>query len=77
MLYCCVYIVISCLVLLVKAVAALRLTVPVLYALLVPILFPDWYYAHEALGDSIFFVLLGFVALSWIVTIVRKVRALF
>lgn len=76
MLYCCAYIVISFLVLLMKAVAALRLTGPVLYALLVPILFPDWYYAHEALGDGIFFVLLGIVALSWIVTIVRKVQEL-
>ena len=77
MLYCCVYIVITCLVLLIKVVAALRLTVPVLYALMVPVLFPDWYYAHEALGDSIFFVLLGFVVLSWIITIVRKAQELF
>lgn len=77
MLYCCVYIVISFLLLLIRAMAALRLTVPALYALLVPILFPDWYYTHEALGDGIFFVLLGIVALSWIVTIVRKVRELF
>lgn len=52
----------------------LRLTIPLLYALLLPVLLPDWYHAHQRLGDGIFFVLLGFVALSWAVTLVRRIR---
>ena len=51
----------------------LRLTIPLLYALLIPILCPDWYDAHEALGNSIFFGLLGLVAVSWAVSVIRKV----
>lgn len=58
-------------------VSRLRLTIPLLYALLLPILCPEWYGAHEALGNGIFFGLLGVVALSWAVTLVRKVREWF
>lgn len=55
-------------------VSRLRLTIPLLYALLLPVLCPDWYLAHEALGNGIFFVLLALVAMSWVVTLVRKFR---
>lgn len=57
-------------------VRRLRLTIPLLYALLVPFLFRDWYYAHEALGNGIFFGLLALTLLSWTVTLVRKIRKL-
>lgn len=57
-------------------VRRLRLTIPLLYALLVPILCPEWYDAHEALGNSIFFGLLALTLLSWTVTLARKVRQL-
>ena len=57
-------------------VRRLRLTIPLLYALLIPILCPDWYDAHEALGNSIFFGLLVLTFLSWTVTLVRKIRQL-
>lgn len=57
-------------------VRRLRLTIPLLYALLIPILCPDWYDAHEALGNSIFFGLLVLTLLSWTVTLVRKIRQL-
>lgn len=60
---------------LIRAVSELRLAIPLIYALLVPVLFHDWYDTHEALGNGIFFALLGLVALSWIITIVRKIRA--
>ena len=56
-------------------ISRLRLTIPLLYALLLPILFQDWYLTHEALGNGIFFALLALVALSWVVTFVRKLRA--
>lgn len=58
---------------LVRLVKTLRLTIPLLYALLVPFLFRDWYYAHEALGNGFFFGLLGLVAVSWAVSVIRKV----
>lgn len=51
----------------------LRLTIPLLYALLLPILCPEWYQAHEALCNGIFFGLLGLVAVSWVVSIVRRI----
>lgn len=61
--------------LLLRAISLLRLTIPLGYAILVSLCFGEWYRAHEALGDGIFFALLGLVALSWIVSIVRKIRA--
>lgn len=54
-------------------VRRLRLTIPLLYALLIPILCPEWYDAHEALGNGIFFGLLGLVAVFWAVSVIRKV----
>ena len=54
-------------------VRRLRLTIPLLYALLLPILCPEWYDTHEALGNGIFFGLLGLVAVSWAVSVIRKV----
>lgn len=50
-----------------------RLSVPMLYGVLVITLFRPWYLAHTALADGIFFVLVGLVALSWMVSLIRKV----
>ena len=61
--------------LLLRLISLLRLTIPLGYAVVVSLCFREWYHAHEALGDSIFFVLLGTVALSWVISIVRKIRA--
>ena len=52
----------------------LRLTIPLLYALLVPTLFRDWYYAHQAMAEGIWYAMLVTVALSWVVTIVKRVK---
>jgi pilus assembly protein TadC len=49
----------------------LRLGVPMLYALLMLTAFHSWYQANSALADGIFFALVGLVALSWIVTLLR------
>ena len=54
--------------------ALLRLSIPLAYALVVPTLFRDWYHAHQALGDGIFFAMLALVALAWVVTIVGHIR---
>ena len=61
--------------LLLRLVSLLRLTIPLGYAIVVSLCFGEWYHAHEVLGDGIFFALLGLVALSWIVSIMRKIRA--
>ena len=54
--------------------ALLRLTIPLGYAVVVSLRFGEWYHAHEALGDGIFFALLGVVAISWMISIARKIR---
>ena len=60
---------------LLRLVSLLRLTIPLGYAVVVSLCFGEWYHAHEVLGNGIFFALLGLVALSWIVSIMRKIRA--
>lgn len=61
--------------LLLQVISLLRLTIPLGYAVVVSLCFGEWYHAHEALGDGIFFALLGMVALSWVISIARKIRA--
>lgn len=50
----------------------LRLGVPMLYAVLMLTAFHGWYQAHTALADGIFFALIGLTALSWVVTLLRR-----
>jgi hypothetical protein len=54
----------------------LRLGVPMLYALLMLTVFHGWYQANSILADSIFFALVGLVALSWVVTLLRHLANL-
>ena len=61
--------------LILRALSLLRLTIPVGYAVVVSLCFGEWYHAHEALGDSVFFALLGLVVLSWVISITRKILA--
>lgn len=50
----------------------LRLGIPMLYAVLMLTAFLDWYRANTALADGIFFALIGLAALSWVVTLLRR-----
>ena len=50
----------------------LRLGIPMLYALLMLTAFHGWYQAHTALADGIFFAMAGLAALSWVVTLLRR-----
>lgn len=52
-----------------------RLTIPVLYAVIIPVFFPDWLHENETLVTVIWFALIGLVILSWIVTVRRKIRS--
>lgn len=60
-----------------RIAAILRLSIPLLYALIVPTLFHEWYYAHYALANGIWYAMLVLVAVSWVVSIVQKVRECF
>ena len=77
MIALCLFISICFFALLLRAISLLRLTVPFGYAVVVSLCFGEWYHAHEALGDGIFFVLLELVVLSWIISITRKIWAWF
>ena len=52
----------------------LRLSIPLVYLVLMLTVFQPWYRAHMALADGIFLVMLGCVMLSWIISLVRFVR---
>ncbi len=59
-----------------RLAAVFRLTIPLLYALVVLTLFADWYYSHQALAEGIWYVILAAVLLSWVYSLVRKIAAL-
>lgn len=77
MIALCLFISIWFFALIFRAISRLRLTIPLGYAVVVSLCFGEWYHAHEGLGDGIFFVLLGLVVLSWVISITRKIRAWF
>ncbi len=56
-----------------RLTAVFRLTIPFLYALIVPTLFRSWFYSHTALACGIWYVLLALTLLSWVVSLLRKV----
>ena len=59
-----------------RLAAVFRLTIPLLYALVVPTLLSDWYYAHYTLANVIWYVLLAVTVLSWVYSLVRKISAI-
>lgn len=77
MIALCLLISIWFLALMLRLVSLLRLTIPLGYAVIVSLCFGEWYHTHEALGDGIFFALLGVVVLSWVISITRKIWAWF
>jgi hypothetical protein len=58
-----------------RLASLLRLSVPLAYALIVPTLFHSWYYAHYALANGIWYAMLALVAISWVVSLLRKIFA--
>ena len=51
----------------------LRLTIPLLYLLIVSTLLRRWYLTHFVLAERIFCVLLSIVAVSWLFSLARIV----
>ena len=59
-----------------RLAAVFRLTIPLLYALVVPPLLSDWYYAHYTLAHVIWCILLAVTVLSWVYSLARKLSAI-
>jgi putative Mn2+ efflux pump MntP len=57
-----------------RVAAAFRLTIPLLYGLLAPTLFSKWFYANYELANFIGYALLALVGLSWVISLIRKIR---
>ena len=62
------------LLLLIRIAIKLRLSIPLVYLVLMLTVFQPWYRVHTTLADGIFLVMLGCVMLSWIISFVRFVR---
>ena len=62
------------LLLLIRIAMKLRLSIPLVYLVLMLTAFQPWYRAHMALADGIFLALVGCVMLSWIISFVQFVR---
>ena len=59
--------------LLLRLAHKLRLTLPLLYALIVPTIFRRWYLTHPALAAYLFCALLAAIAVSWLISLWRIV----
>ena len=57
-----------------KVAAIFRLSIPLAYALLATTIFRGWREANPVLSDAIFYILLGLMLLSWIYTLVKRIR---
>ena len=64
----------SMLLLLIRIAMKLRLSIPLVYLVLMLTAFRPWYRAHTAFADGIFLALVGCTVLSWIISCVRFVR---
>ena len=64
----------SMLLLLIRIAIKLRLSIPLVYLVLMLTAFRPWYRTHTALADGIFLALVGCTVLSWSISFVRFVR---
>ena len=74
MLTACFSVMVQLLLLLIRIAMKLRLSIPLVYLVLMLTVFQPWYRAHTALADGIFLALVGCTVLSWIISCVRFVR---
>ena len=63
----------SVLALLSRLAALTRMTIPLLYTVSMLTVLHGWYRAHTVLADRILFALVGLVALSWLLSLIRFV----
>ena len=74
MLTACFSVMAQLLFLLIRIAIKLRLSIPLVYLVLMLTVFQPWYRTHTALADGIFLALVGCTVLSWIFSLVRFVR---
>ena len=74
MVTACFSMMLHLLLLLIRIAMKLRLSIPLVYLVLMLTVFQPWYRAHTALADGIFLALVGCTVLSWIISLVRFVR---
>ena len=74
MLTACFSVMVQLLLLLIRIAMKLRLSIPLVYLVLMLTVFQPWYRAHTALADGIFLALVGCVMLLWIISCVQFVR---
>ena len=74
MVTACFSMMLHLLLLLIRIAMKLRLSIPLVYLVLMLTVFQSWYRAHAALADGIFLALVGCTVLSWIISLVRFVR---
>ena len=74
MLTACFFMMLHLLLLLIRITMKLRLSIPLVYLVLMLTAFQPWYHAHMALADGIFLVLVGCTILSWLISFVRFVK---
>jgi len=68
------YFIIAFFILLFRCAGVFRLGIPLLYALIVPTLFHEWYYAHYTFANGIWYAMLVLVVVSWIMTIIQEIQ---
>ena len=74
MVTACFSVMLHLLLLLIRIAMKLRLSIPLVYMVLMLTAFRTWSRAHTAFADGIFLVMLGCVMLSWIISLVRFAR---
>ena len=74
MLTACLSMTLHLLLLLIRIAMKLRLSIPLVYLVLMLTAFRPWYRVHATLADGIFLALVGCTVLSWIISFVRFVR---
>ena len=74
MLTACFSVMLHLLLLLIRIAMKLRLSIPLVYLVLMLTAFRPWYRVHATLADGIFLVMLGCVTLSWIISLIRFAR---
>ena len=74
MVTACFSVMVQLLLLMIRIAMKLRLSIPLVYLVLMLTAFRPWYHAHTAFADGIFLALVGCTVLSWIISCVRFVR---
>ena len=74
MLTACFSVMIQLLLLLIRIAMKLRLSIQLVYLVLMLTAFRPWYRVHATLADGIFLALVDCTVLSWIISFVRFVR---